>query len=419
MKENVMERIVTLSPYPCEIYHEVVDTLLYAHGVRRQIEHHHMGGVGITTIVDGFMGFASTDTIEGLEESYDLSKKFAHHSSRSRVLPQSPTLSSVCSCFDPRIAEASQTDVADLAEGIRAVVPPTCDLVSETILLKKRKVHIMNSNGMNVTRKSTYAVLDITLREKALGLDLFSYFYSRKWDISWLLSEEIELWQENSRKQCDIAPGEYEVIFSPAAISRILDAIFVPAICGMLPEVCDRISSPELLPPWLEIYDDGTLEGGMGTEPFDDEGVAQQKTHVIEKGCFASILCDTTLARAYGKKSTGNSVRESFGNAPVVYVTNLIISPVSGTEELINEIVNGIVIDDLMGAYTVNPPSGDITSTVWRGYRIQKGEIVGAIPPREIQGNIFSLFKDFMPGNDVKRVDRYVVPSIKTRIRIC
>lgn len=415
-----MERIVVLSPHPCEIYHEIVDTLLYTHGVREQIEHHHTEGVGVAAIVNGFMGFASCNAVDNLEESLELSKKFAHHSSRSRDLPQPTDPLPVSSCFDQRIAEASQEEVVDLAEDIRASVPTSCDLVNETILLKTQKVRIVNSNGVNVTRASTCAVFDITLGERTQGSDFFSYLYSRTWRDSWPLSEEVEQWLENSHRECDIEPGECEVIFSPTAISRILDAVFVPVLCGMLPEVCEKfLSSPDLLPRWLDIYDDGTLEGGMGTEPFDGEGCRQQKTPVIEKGCFTSTLYDTTLARSHGRESTGNAVRESFENAPVVYVTNLFIPPVSRKEELTHEITEGVVIGDLLGAYTINPPSGDFGSTLSRSYRIQKGEIVGTIPPREIQGNIFSLLRDFIPADDVKKVDRYVVPSIKTKIRIC
>ncbi|KYK33350.1 MAG: hypothetical protein AYK18_15075 [Theionarchaea archaeon DG-70] len=415
----MIEDIVNSSPYPCESYHEISDTLLYSYGARKDLECHHADGVGITTVVSGTMGFASTSNVENVKEAYELSKKFARYGSRRRDLPLPSSPAAVQSCFDPRIAKADPDDVVDLAEEILQNVPPSCKVVDETLLLKMQEIHITNSNGVNVSRKSTLAVLDITLNHEILNSSFYSCFYTRMWDMNWHLSEEIDRWIENSQHKCDIEAGEIQVIFSPLALSRILDAVFVPAFSGGLPEVYERLSvADKSMASKIDIYDHGTLKGGRGTEPFDGEGVPQQVTPLVEKGYFVSGIYDTTSAKVLGKGSTGNAVRESFEDIPEVYITNLFIPPVVKTEELISETKNGIYIGDLFGAYIANPPSGTFTSTISRSYRIQKGEIRGILPPKTVEGDIFSLLKNLMPGDDIKKIDHYVVPSSKTTAKI-
>ena len=56
------------------------------------------------------------------------------------------------------------------------------------------------------------------------------------------------------------------------------------------------------------VVDDGLLPGGLGTSPFDAEGVPCRKTVLLEKGVLKSYLLDTYNARKMKAKSTGNTV---------------------------------------------------------------------------------------------------------------
>lgn len=408
--------IIDAAEYPCEVYHEVTDTVLYTFAEKKQIEHHHTEGAGITTIVEGIMGFASTHNMETLEESLILSKKCAHHGSTPRVLPQPAAPAAVPPEVDPRIAEISHEGLRDVADIILADIPPFCDVTRGNIMLKTQKVHIVNSNGVDVTKKGTFAVLDITIQDKSQkDLTFYSCYYSRTLHMEWPLLEDVEKWHNAAQNMCESAPGESEVVLSPLAFSRILDAVFVPAICGDLPDAEKMLHSDV---SHIDVYDHGLRKGGVGTAPFDAEGVPQQVTPLIEKGRFASFLHDTTSAHLCEEKSTGNAYRESFEDPPQVYITNLYIPPVCTTEDLIHDITEGIWVSDIFGAHITHPPSGEFVSTVPQGYRIQKGEITGMIPPKMMEGSISSLLEELIPGDDTQRVDRYVVPSAKARVRV-
>lgn len=408
-------QLVDSAEYPCEVYHEVTDTALYRSAGKKQIEQHHTEGAGITTIVDSIMGFASTHNMDSLRESYEFSREFAHHGSTPRVLPQPAPVPAVSSCFDPRIAEVLPEDMTDLADQVFGEIP-FCHVINETILLTTQTIHVVNSYGVDVTKKGTFAVLDITLQDKSVKeRTSYSCFYSRTLDFLWPLQKEAEQWHEASQKT-DVSPGEVEVIFSSLAFSRILDAIFVPVFCGNFPEAEDMFQSGILSE--IDVYDHGTLEGGMGTAPFDGEGVPQQMTPLIEKGHVASFLYDTTSGSVHKKMSTGNAYRESFEDVPQVYATNVYIPPVCKTEDLLADTREGILVSDILGASITHPPSGEFVSNISRGYRIRRGEITGMIPPKMIEGSISSLLKELIPGDDAKKVDRYVVPSSRTRVRV-
>src|SRR5206468_3176752 len=62
-----------------------------------------------------------------------------------------------------------------------------------------------------------------------------------------------------------------------------------------------------LAPEFVTIYDNGRLPGGLGSRPFDGEGLPTRKTTVVERGMLTSYLLDTYSGRKLGLASTGNA----------------------------------------------------------------------------------------------------------------
>ena len=52
-----------------------------------------------------------------------------------------------------------------------------------------------------------------------------------------------------------------------------------------------------IAPPFITVYDDGTLPGGLGSKPFDGEGLPTRRTAVVESGVLTSYLFDTYSGR--------------------------------------------------------------------------------------------------------------------------
>jgi PmbA protein len=172
----------------------------------------------------------------------------------------------------------------------------------------------------------------------------------------------------------------------------------------------------EVMSPLITIYDDGLLDGGIGSAPCDDELTPMRKKTVVDKGRLAMFLYNAYTAKKDGTESTGNGVRSGFKGIPAVGFTNLYIAPgAHSPEALIAELDKGLYVAEIMGAHTANPISGDF-SVGATGFWIEKGK--KAYPVREITiaGNILDLLKNVdAVGNDLRFSGRTGSPSLRVK----
>ena len=152
----------------------------------------------------------------------------------------------------------------------------------------------------------------------------------------------------------------------------------------------------------INIVDDGTIEYARGSVNMDDEGVASQKTYVIQNGKLESFLHDRISANYYGISPTGNGRRESFRNIPlprmrVTYMENGKINPA----DIIASVDKGVYVDSFTNGQ-VQIGAGDFTFFVKTGYLIENGKLTQPIKDINIIGNGPQALKDIsMVGNDM------------------
>lgn len=144
----------------------------------------------------------------------------------------------------------------------------------------------------------------------------------------------------------------------------------------------------------VTVIDDGRVPGGLGSKPFDGEGLPTRRKTVIDRGRLETWLLDSYSGRKLGLASTGNASR-GLGGPPGVGTTNLWIEPgESSLEEIIADTERGLLVTELMGM-GFNPVTGDYSRGA-AGLWIENGEI--AYPVEEI--TIASNFEDMMQGID-------------------
>jgi len=169
-----------------------------------------------------------------------------------------------------------------------------------------------------------------------------------------------------------------------------------------------------IVSPFIRIRDDGTLPGGMGTSPFDAEGVPKRNTVLVEDGVLLGYLYDTLRARKDGVESTGNAVRGGIKSPPHMGVSNLFIE--NGTVpfyDLMAGIGRGILLTDVMGMHTANPISGDF-SVGAAGFLIEEGRVTAPVKGIAIAGNILELFRGVEGvGNDLRLYGTVGSPSLR------
>lgn len=175
----------------------------------------------------------------------------------------------------------------------------------------------------------------------------------------------------------------------------------------------DRLGT-KLAPNFVTVYDDGRMVGGLGSHPFDGEGLPTRKTTLMERGMLTSYLLDTYSGRKLGLESTGNASR-GVGDSPSVGPTNFYLQPGrTDPGDIIRSVRRGLYVTELIG-FGVNMVTGDYSRGA-AGLWIENGELVYPVEEITIAGNLKQMFADIeVVGNDLEFRGRIASPTIKIR----
>jgi PmbA protein len=162
----------------------------------------------------------------------------------------------------------------------------------------------------------------------------------------------------------------------------------------------------------VTIIDDALMPAGLGSGPFDDEGVPSQTTPIIEAGILQNYLHTAYTARKLGTKPSGNGSRSASG-AVTIGPTNFYLKAGQYTpEEIINSTAKGLYVVELIG-FGVNTVTGDYSRGAV-GLWIQNGKFTHPVQEVTIAGNLREMLKDIeMVGNDVTFQGSIAAPTLK------
>jgi PmbA protein len=216
----------------------------------------------------------------------------------------------------------------------------------------------------------------------------------------------------NARK---VTTQEAPVIFESSAVEELLGDFFVAVdgysifrrasfLVGCLGET---IAAPE-----LTVVDDGRMRGGVGSRPFDGEGLATQRTVVVENGVLKNYLLNTYTARKLGLRSTANATRALTG-APAVGFGNFFIPPgVYQADEIIASVKNGFYVTEMIG-FGFNAVTGDFSRGA-SGWWVEDGKLAFPVEEVTIAGNFREMLRGIeMIGDDLRFRGRLAAPTIK------
>src|SRR5690606_27438896 len=104
-------------------------------------------------------------------------------------------------------------------------------------------------------------------------------------------------------------------------LSPLLGAVSGPAVARGASFLKDRLGQP-VLPKGVDLVDDPFRPRGLGSTPFDDEGVAVTRRAIVEDGVLTTWLLNSAAAAQLGLASTGHASRGLAG-PPGVSTHNL------------------------------------------------------------------------------------------------
>jgi PmbA protein len=152
----------------------------------------------------------------------------------------------------------------------------------------------------------------------------------------------------------------------------------------------------------VNIHEAPFLPGGLGSAPFDSEGVACLDRDVVKDGVVQGYFLSTYSARKLGLATTGNA-----GGSH-----NLVVAP--GEHDLaglLKEMGTGLLVTELLG-HGANMVTGDYSRGA-AGFWVEHGEIQYPVEEITIAGNLAEMFKGIVAiGRDIERRGSRQVGSI-------
>jgi len=209
------------------------------------------------------------------------------------------------------------------------------------------------------------------------------------------------IWQlEMARKKAAVSTRLLPVIFTPIGVASALLSPLVLAFNGKsvlegASPLKDKLGE-QVFDKKLNLWDDATIAYGVGSYPFDDEGVSGRRLPLITNGVVTHFLYDLQTASLAGTQSTGNGQRAG-GGFPRPDISSLILSGGDVPfQAMVEDMKEGLIVEQLMGADQGNILGGDFGGNVLLGYKVEHGEIVGRVKDTMIAGNVYQVLKELL-----------------------
>ena len=191
-----------------------------------------------------------------------------------------------------------------------------------------------------------------------------------------------------------LATRSAPVIFE-APIAQSLFSAFITAISGgalyrrasfLLERLGERVFAPG-----IQLEEQPRLPKQLGSAPFDDDGMATRRKHLVKDGILESYVLSAYSARKLGLAPTGNA-----GG-----VHNLVVHTGElGLDALLRQLDTGLLITDLIG-FGVNQVTGDYSRGA-SGFWVERGEIQYPVEEITVAANLKDVFQHIVGiANDV------------------
>ncbi|MCI4665910.1 MAG: TldD/PmbA family protein [Neomegalonema sp.] len=208
--------------------------------------------------------------------------------------------------------------------------------------------------------------------------------------------------------------GAYPVIFEPRTAVRLIGAVIGGANGASVARgssfLRDKMGE-QILPKGFSILDNPLKPRGLGSRPFDGEGVDVREKAIVKDGVLAEWLLDSESARKLGVATNGSASRGVAGS-PSPSSSNVWLTAGDATvEALIKETGTGVLVAEMMGQ-GAHPVTGDF-STGASGFWIENGEIAYPISEFTLAGHIFEMLASMAAADDLVFDRRVVSPTVR------
>ena len=383
----------------------------------KHIQSKQSTSVALRIIKQGKIGYA-TATDLGSQNLVDAAVETAQFGMTAKFELPSLTSYPQVEIFDTSVELVSTEEMAKLGQELIATLRShTPDLICHAWVTKSvMSVRLMNSRGGQANYKQTTFSLSTWCN---LIRDTDMLFVGESQSSCHPILEsgtvaKVVLWQLELAKNRASAPSKpLPVVFTPRGVAEALMPPLMSAFNGKIvlqgaSPLGNKLGQP-VFDEKLSLWDDPTIAYRPTSRPCDDEGIPSQRTPLIKKGVVSNFLYDLQTAALANARSTGNGGRGR-GGLLAPSPSAFIIAPGNATfNEMVNDIKEGLIVEELMGAEQGNILGGDFSGNVLLGYKVENGKIVGRVKDTMVSGNIYQLLKQITAiGSEAKWVGGFL-----------
>ncbi len=221
----------------------------------------------------------------------------------------------------------------------------------------------------------------------------WEYLEGTGWDWDAELAELPELLAEKAAAP-SIDPGAYDLVIHPSNLwltihesighATELDRAlgYEANYAGTSFATFDRLGTLRYGSPVMTVSGDRTVEHGLATIGYDDDGVAGQRWDLVRDGVLVGYQLDRRIARHKGLgRSNGCAYADAPWHFPIQRMANVSLQPAPGgpgLDELIGAVDRGIyVVGDK--SWSIDMQRYNFQFTGQRFYRIEGGRLAGQL----------------------------------------
>ncbi|MGI0148282.1 MAG: TldD/PmbA family protein, partial [Thermoplasmata archaeon] len=192
--------------------------------------------------------------------------------------------------------------------------------------------------------------------------------------------------------------GRYTVVFDPLIFGSLTDQAAGrlsawAVLAGLSPfgkKIGKRVGSPH-----LTLYDDGSADS-IARKRFDAEGLPTRRTVLVNKGILKTYLHNTSTAKKFKTKTTGN--------AGLIYPDSHAVFVKPGDrsrDEIFSEVKDGLWLTNTWYTRYQSYMTGDLSTIPRDGiFHIRNGEVVETWKDIRVTDNLLHMLKNIVALSD-------------------
>ena len=420
-KELVIAECQALGVAEYELYYQAgastsVDT--FQHSIN-EFTSSYSGGLCFRCIVNGKMGYASTENLSAQQAKSVVAK--AVDNAINLEAEEAVFLGEGGQEYEPMddksyalpSTEELIAKVLDTTEKLYAADPMAVDGCQTQGIIETSEVALYNSKGLDLHHSNKASGL-IAVGVVSNGKEMSNDYQIKLGKLDLIDTDELVKKAIGGAKEKlggEVAPtGQYPVIFNTDAMCSLLGVYSGIFNSESAQKGLSKLASREgevIAAPCVTLIDDPFHCDNPEPRNFDAEGSPTHKKAVIENGVLNTLLYNLKTAAVAGKKTTGNASKGSYDSPVGIRPFTMYLQGGSMTEdELLAKAGNGVYITSLGGLHAgADAISGDF-SLQSSGYMIENGVKTRYVKSFTVAGNFYELLKNIVALADNCRLPR-------------